>query len=664
MKTCFNAIAMAVLSVCAARAADYTWSGSPADALWNLSSPNWNAGEAWVDGNNAVFPATSSQKSIIIPAGRTAADVTVDGAGYTFGGAGTLSVSGKFTANFNCRVDCGFAGESVRLGGVQNSVVTLTGSGAASAQSATILEDGPIFAVYKDSCFGPVPASPSDNVVISSGTPGLFLDWIQELAANRTIRIESGAGLRLGNARGATTPTVVRSLIAGRPDASLGFVTNAAVSLWNSGWGWNVHVSFDPGAGRTNDIGRLDVATRLSISGGATRVASFGDYKTGASAPLYVHGNGNSYADGFGNLVVDGGVLLAPQSRRYADIIAYGQVTVTNGGVVSMPGVEWLHGDWSPARLSVSGGGEFHVGILRLSQTDKGTEVTLGEGGLLSAEHLSLCPPVYGYACRFLFDGGRIQSRTGRSDFFRSTTSTALTEADWANVAFVVGEKGAVLDSTNGNDIWWSRPLASGTERDGGVLVTATGTSHGTFFMATNAYHGATVVRNAKLQACVDDALPAGSTLRLEGGNVQASTSGSPARDTVQRLGRVEGTGAILCGTAVSVSGSVAPDAGGTLDLAHCALSGDYEIRGNASECGCIAVAADQDVSGLALKAADMTSMDMAANGSFYKILDAPDGYTGRFALPKDFPSDAWRVRYTGTAAYLAPIQPTVFILR
>ena len=69
-------------------AVDYTWLASPADAAWNTTSLNWNSGAAWVDDasspNSAIFPDTSSQKSISIPTGETrhVNNMTVDGDGY------------------------------------------------------------------------------------------------------------------------------------------------------------------------------------------------------------------------------------------------------------------------------------------------------------------------------------------------------------------------------------------------------------------------------------------------------------------------------------------------------------------------------------------------------------------------------------------------------
>ena len=76
--------------VFAVGAADYTWQASPVSGNW-LTDANWDQG-AWDEtatANAAIFGA-SSQTSVDVNGDVTAASVTVDGADYTFGGAGTL----------------------------------------------------------------------------------------------------------------------------------------------------------------------------------------------------------------------------------------------------------------------------------------------------------------------------------------------------------------------------------------------------------------------------------------------------------------------------------------------------------------------------------------------------------------------------------------------
>ena len=75
---------------------DYTWMASPAIAAWDTSSANWNSGEAWADGNNAVFGA-SSQTTVTIASERLVNDLTINDVKYTFNGTGPLRVAGTIT---------------------------------------------------------------------------------------------------------------------------------------------------------------------------------------------------------------------------------------------------------------------------------------------------------------------------------------------------------------------------------------------------------------------------------------------------------------------------------------------------------------------------------------------------------------------------------------
>ena len=56
--------------------------------------------------------------------------------------------------------------------------------------------------------------------------------------------------------------------------------------------------------------------------------------------------------------------------------------------------------------------------------------------------------------------------------------------------------------------------------------------------------------------------------------------------------------------------------------------------------------------------------MDMGAPRETYKILDAPSGYTGQFSIGAGFPSDKWKVRYSGTAVYLEPVRATLIVFQ
>ena len=85
---CLGIVGGIALSACAV---DYTWLASPLSANW-LTDANWDLG-AWDEtstANKAIFGA-SSQTSVDVNGDVTAASVAVDGADYTFGGAGARS---------------------------------------------------------------------------------------------------------------------------------------------------------------------------------------------------------------------------------------------------------------------------------------------------------------------------------------------------------------------------------------------------------------------------------------------------------------------------------------------------------------------------------------------------------------------------------------------
>ena len=234
-----------------------------------------------------------------------------------------------------------------------------------------------------------------------------------------------------------------------------------------------------------------------------------------------------------------------------------------------------------------------------------------------------------------------------------------------------MGEKGAVFDTGNAQNIWWKRPLVSDAEHDGGVrkIGDVASANNTLVFLTTNCYNGVTCVEGGGIQLRKDNALPPGSKLRLAKSDayINANTfdSESPARDTVQWLSRVEGKGNLLGCSNMHVTNSIAPSVGGTLVFhVRCDLRGDYEIAADANGCGLLDVrSASQSIADLTLKVLDFDALDKNVSDSRYQILMAPNGYTGKFALPSDWPT-AWKVRYTETAAYLHPYRGFCIVFR
>ena len=568
-------LAAAMLAAPAAFATDYTWLDSPENGNWDLSSLNWSGGTGkWEDGNSAIFPTPkSSVANITLNATRTAADVTFNGGEYVLQGSYPLVVTGKVFVNSNSRIYNGFGGTSVRIDGGSNKILYWRNS-AGSTISTTYLEGGVIIRPSTPLCFGPAPASPTDNIIVAGGNPAIYPEQNGgTIDANRTIRISPGATLRLG-AVAANMPTfTLKNRIAGYPDASLGYTTNTCVNLWADWSSWDANVVFDPGAGKTNDIGRLNVGSRLTIKSGVTRVGAYATWKTDAYAPLYVVGKNGAYNDIYGNLAVDGGTLFCSQGSRHIAVNGYGQVKVANGGKFLMPSIDYVNASGSGAKLTVSDGGVFDVLKLRLSYSASKAgsgEIHLDEGGLMRVRRIH-AHDSNGYSGVFAFNGGSFQS-TCTSD---SDAKSLFEGSAWQNIRFTVGAKGAVMDSSNGVNIYWKRPLTSGATPDGGLKKRGSGVL---VLMAANTYNGKTVVESGDVQARVDNALPSGTALRMGGAGTHCDlysyNEPSPARNTAQSLSRIEGSGNIRHVTALTVNGSVAPDAGGTLSLdAACSLS-------------------------------------------------------------------------------------------
>ena len=645
-------------------AQDYTWMASPANANWDGTSANWNSGEAWADGNNAVF-GSSSQTMLAVGSERLVNDLTINDIPYTFNGAGPLRVKGIITPvgakdqHFNVPLASGRDDGSLHF--------TATGVDWRSAyldsvnnlQTSTVL-GGTVFLMAKgDGSFGPAPATPAENIVIESGNPTIYGNASITIHSNRIVRIKSGAALWTGS----NSPFNYRAQIVAEPEEDSDYSLDTKVKIRSN---WGGLVTFDPGEGRTNAFGRLFVDTRrLKLASGATTVTGPAT-STGEDAIAYVKGNGSAFSSDRGYLLIDGGELHSPKMTgdRYVDVGAFGQVVVTNGGSVIMPeSVQWINGLGTPGKLTVANGGSLAVEQLRVSQSGAAqSEVHLDEGGLIAVYQLRMDNASTGL---FAFNGGCLQATKENRAFYAGSA------ANWTNVAFTVGEKGAGFDLSNGVNLWWGKQLRSGVgdgETDGGLFKRGSGIL---VLTSANAYNGPTVIESGRIQARVDNAIPAGTTLRLGGGadaRFTASTydSENPRRDTAQAIGRVEGSGELDDMDASSVTGAIAPAADGIITfMTPCNLSGDYEVTVGATTNSLLVLKeANQDISGLRVKVMNPAALNIDADRDTYKILDAPKGYDGHFRLADDFLGNKWNVRYESGAAYLSPVRAFVIMVK
>ena len=683
-------------SVCLAVAAygdTYTWMSSPADNNWNTTSLNWNSGEAWCDGNDAVFNL-SSDATITVDGSRAVRDLSiVSSQSPTFSGTGSLAVSGV-VSNLSDRasIKVPLVGSNpLRLAGQARYSFTMDANNTYSGGTYVYGLDngtsggGTLVLNKGDSSLGAVPAIPTDNIFAYDLGSTFLWQITGSLNAYRRVVIGSGRRFSLGVAGGKTL--TVKGEIHGEATGGLDYPTNTHFLVKHL---WNGLVKLDPGAGHTNDVGTLDVRGRLTVASGVTRVsigldntknmgvqydnARIGN-RNGGNALVYVCGGGSwsshtsAYNSNYGQLTVDGGQIATPEDQwniqsasdinKYFQAIDYANVIVTNGAII-IPNATYLNGDAvtgcdAPAKLSIRNGGTLDVGIIVVAGSSVASEINLGAGGVLKTRQFAMSSANPGV---INLDGGAIYpvpvSGISASDFLGPYWG----EGNWANVTVNVMAGGALFTPVE-MPAFCNRPLKSGVvagAADGGLTVR--GTREFVLRASGSDYNGPTTVEGGSLmQVRTNNALPGGTTLRVgPGSSVGFCEYGNTKVDLAQTVARVEGCGTLAFNSLLAVTNGVAPVYNGlygTLTFNKpCSLSGDLEIAGDANGCGCVKFkTAGQSISGLSVKIADGSSFDKDKNGTFYKIVDAPNGYEGQFDVSQLPPG--WGVNYKDTAAYL-----------
>lgn len=648
-------VAASAILPCAANAGTYTWIGSNS-GTWDKTSLNWSdgttSGVAWQDGNDAVFN-NSAAMTITVSSSISAANITGNSTGnITFNGSGTLAWTGLLGSSGHVYLDCpltdvngtGLHFDSNGHVFFRNANNTHTGGtyfkNTRSAFRAFAVNAG-------DGALGVLPATAQNNIFAQGGNVALFVDnsYNVTLDAKRQILISDEATMFLSPAGTIRIKGIIRGA-----NASNGYPTGTRICAHNQ---WGGLAILDPGAGKENYFGRLYVPARLEIASGTTSLITVSS-GTGENAPLYIRGNGSAYSATRGYLLVSGGTLRNTQNR-YFQIDTYGHLDIA-GGTVSHTSGEILNAMYSPAKITIRNGGVLNAKLVRVSTTTSGDggEMFIENGGTLCIGKFKL-EYNYGYdqIGTVHFNGGKLQALVDSDPVIDNPTN-----AKWDNIAFAVEEGGAIFDTSNGKIIFWPRPLVSGAANDGGITVS--GSRGLALTVAGSSYNGPTIIEEgANLRVQADNALPSGTTVRLSGGQITFSTydtDNDAARSTrtAQTVSRIEGSGIVHCCSGLTVANGLAAGSGGVLDFIEvCSLSGVYSVSGDAQGCGCLKFRkSGQSISGLTLNVADISAFDKDAARGTYKILDAPNGYTGTFAKPAGWPED-WDVKYTATAAYL-----------
>lgn len=674
------------------------WNGGN-DGTWNAGNSNWTnasgTATAWVDGSDAVFDASVDMG---IPVkGPVHADniLFVNGTkAVTLGDAGTLSWQGWAQSSggnvsFACPLADNGNGLHFEVRGhtyLKRANTHTGGTFIRNTSSGTAMRAFAINGASKgadnpdgnDLALGPVPDTVQTNLTVMGGYVALFVDnsFTNTIHRNRTILVKSGNTFYVS----PSGELRIMGGIVGENKPGTDHPTETRLYFHNQ-WGGRTIL------GGTNKIGRILVTGNAAIAGGKTTYISSGQ-STGENAGLWIKGNGSAYGNTKGYLLVSGGILENLQSGYRSQTSEYGHLDIA-GGTVAIQNAdtsEFLNALSTPGKVTIRDGGlmacrKFRISQVGATSTTTGGEVFLEEGGTLRAKWLWVD---FGNKRKgkVHFNGGALQSIAGNNDV--SITLSPTTNM-WEGTDFVVESGGAVFDTANGQNLWFGRPLLSGLaggETDGGLTCKVGGgravVLHDCF--ADSTYTGPTRVERigssgtGSLQCRVANALPATTTLQIGPGcqagfNLWKGAAGSAEReagDLALTTARLEGAGYLFYNSRLNVTEAIAPvfdGAYGTLSFEKPFASNcDLEITGDANGCGRVEFKrAGQSLAGLSLKV-DTTGLSNEKGAKFYKIVDAPNGYTGTFAstnLPEN-----WRVVYESNAVYLAPVNAFVMVVR
>ena len=543
---------------------------------------------------------------------------------------------------------------------------------------------GLLVAPAHDGAFGAVPAEPADSVFVRGSSTVLFGDTDLALQTNRNVLISSGRTFNVIAKAGKTL--TIHGEINGEHEPGALPTTTRMISTYRwtpTGGNWKGGlVVLDPGEGRTNNVGRLTIEGNTEIKSGTTIVngTSLND-----AAPLYVHGSGATAEATTGTLTLSGGeVVVSPDSaskfvqvgyyNAENKVSLYGLLDVC-GGTLKTSGGEFLNALGAGCTV-IRDGGVIDCDTFRPAQymTNNPVVLRLEANGLLRARQLWIDSAANKTnIATIVFNGGALQTthvvppKTTDADINKRSFVNDPLNAAWDRITFAVGPGGAVFDVSNSNNLWWYRPLVSGVaagESDGGLTVRGA-KDWSVCIMVPQSYNGPTTVDRCTLQQRGgDNQLPSGAKLVLmNNGYVIFNKYDSANTPTEATFSGISGDGRLENCTKVSVTGTIAPSIGGTIEFRQApkSLSGPIEIAGDATGCGKVKFDEPQDLSTLSLSVADIASFDKNAAKDRYQIVEG--NYTGRFSSVAGLPDD-WAVSYRADGVYLSHIDAFVLVVR
>ena len=378
-----------------------------------------------------------------------------------------------------------------------------------SYNGGTVITGGVWCAVNSDRSLGAVPAEPTDNVFIQSGSVYFHFGVTCDIHSNRTFRLADDISAKFGTQNGQVGR--IRGAVIGEKSV-LQIVNN-----------WPGITALAPAEGITNKIGKLCVDGKLRIDSGMTLVTSNCAAGVGTACPLVIRGNSSSFTNTCGQLIIAGGMMKVTKNC-YITIGNYGQLIVTNGVLDLTATRELLNGINGSnvgngcGRTVVADGGELWCAAVRISQwtTMKDglpvNSVNVQTGGVLRLNNFYIDPNANQRGLLNL-DGGVVVARQSNVNFLGTDNLKWRT-----NIIVRACAGGAIFDTTNHN-ISIKNPIYSGAEQDGGLTKRGTGTLT---MVNTNTYNGATRLEGGKLVFSHAQGYPGGD-LELPGAVAQGS---------------------------------------------------------------------------------------------------------------------------------------------
>ncbi len=507
--------------------------------------------------------------------------------------------------------------------------------------------------IEANAAVGATPSSPTDNIFFEGASNTVSTIFAGHgnvtLNANRNLRIGNGVTARVGAYNASSSLTIKGTFSCENPET--GFLMSANFSGTSTG------VTLDPGAGRTNHIGRLLVKQPLTIASGTTLLentvpmSDTGDERWGGvnnGSPLHVQSGGV--------LTVTGGELV----KRGGRLTTQNGTLVISGGVVDLTGSggEMLHANAAPATTTVKNGGRLNVGVVRIGGGGAGTDATksvlnLETGGVVRvANYLYVHPNNTGYKATVNCNGGTLEWANTANAYAPYSSNTGNSGSIYGNsmagIAWNVLEGGLVV--SNDCNCYFTPALKSGAAGDGGV--TKWGSATFALRNTGNDFNGPVSIMQGPFRIAASGVIPATGTARVAAGAAFYMNTFS------QTLARIEGSGTfgevVNNGTKLlTVTSAIAPGMGeddlGTLTISggeiniadNTALEIDVD---NAGHSDCLSYPADLDLTKMALKVNDGTKLNKDYT---YTIARLGSGaiLTTPFASVAGLP-ETWHVKY------------------